>query len=65
MNDMESRILERKAQMMVKGGEEPPVDDCKCEFLHIGEDSNSMAINTILTAGDKVDHDTIPPIVHG
>ena len=46
MNDMESRILERKEQMMVKGGEEPPVEDCRCKYVTIGEDSTSMVINT-------------------
>lgn len=45
MNDMESWILERKEQMMVKGGEEPPVEVCSCTTFTIGQDSTSIVIN--------------------
>lgn len=38
MNDMESRILERKEQMMVKGGwEVQPITVCECSIMEDGD----------------------------
>lgn len=61
MNDMESRILERKEQMMVKGGTEPPPIhvDCECS---VPDEGDTIWFDDSAIADAQLNGEEKPPI---